>query len=167
MPGYVEASSLHWAILGPSWGHLGPTWGHLGAVLGHLGAIWGPSWPVLEPSWAILGPSWGLLGPSWGHLGPSWGHLGGRSAQGHPGNAQERYGHRKRPQRNRPAMLQQTDSRHFLVASQFKANGYLALPCHILLTIRVIKILAFRSIAGQVRAFLFKMRKKPLDENGF
>ena len=77
MPGYVEASSLQWAILGPSWGHLGPTWGHLGAVLGHLGAIWGPSWAILGPSWAILGPSWGLLGPSWGHLGPSWGLPGG------------------------------------------------------------------------------------------
>ena len=36
----------------------------------------------------------------------------------------------------------------------FIANGSMAPPCHILLTVQVIKIFAFRSIAGQVRTII-------------
>ena len=164
---YLEASCRH---LGPSWGLSGPilepSWAHLGVIWGAAGGFLGPSWGQLGASWAHLGDlqvterkttsrrsvcfclcrrrTLGhdrYLETCWGHLGailgPLWAHLGDIRWSGPPRNNSGTHGE---PQEKRPALLQQTESRHFHVTP----HRHLAQPTspH-----------AFRSIARQVHRF--------------
>ena len=139
---YLEASCRH---LGPSWGLAGPilepSWAHLWVIWGAAGGFLGPSWGQLGASWAQLGDlqvterrttsrrsvcfclcrrrTLGhdrYLETCWGHLGailgPLWAHLGDIRWSGPPRNNSGTHGE---PQEKRPALLQQTESRHFHV----------------------------------------------------